>query len=234
MVQMKEISQTWWFDSHNNNSRQSPWLISTLSDLEEKTKQMLKLIEQDADSFAQRAEMYYKKRPLLVEKLGDLYRSQRSLAEQLDQLKSQNKSISIPSLSPQNSLNLNKKLTDNSSSCSVFSSTDSCESDSEVEDPIPDKESESEKVKDLKRELERVLDENKVLKEGLSAKDEEKREVIRQLSYSIDVLKEENLSLRVKNGGDLGKKEERSGFEFVKFTRGILNGKIFGRSLVAL
>jgi len=67
----KELQQAWWFDSHNL-ARTSPWLCSTLSELDDKTKQMLKLIDQDADSFAQRAEMYYKKRPVLVDMLGDL------------------------------------------------------------------------------------------------------------------------------------------------------------------
>ncbi|XP_011010814.1 PREDICTED: inner centromere protein-like isoform X2 [Populus euphratica] len=49
---------------------------------------MLKLIEPDADSFAQRAEMYYKKRPELISMVEDFYRAHRSLAERYDQLKS--------------------------------------------------------------------------------------------------------------------------------------------------
>ncbi|ERN16868.1 hypothetical protein AMTR_s00057p00147680 [Amborella trichopoda] len=48
---------------------------------------MLKLIEEDADSFAQRAEMYYKKRPELIAMVEDFYRAYRSLAERHDQLK---------------------------------------------------------------------------------------------------------------------------------------------------
>lgn len=49
---------------------------------------MLKLIEEDADSFAQRAEMYYKKRPELISMVEEFYRAHRSLAERYDQLKS--------------------------------------------------------------------------------------------------------------------------------------------------
>ena len=56
-----------------------------MTELNEKTKAMLKLIEQDADSFAQCAEMYYKKQPELISKVEDFYRTHRSLVEQYDQ-----------------------------------------------------------------------------------------------------------------------------------------------------
>ena len=58
------------------------------AELDKKTESMLKLIEADADSFAQRAEMYYKKRPELISMVEDFYRTHRSLAERYDQLKS--------------------------------------------------------------------------------------------------------------------------------------------------
>jgi chromosome segregation ATPase len=45
---------------------------------------MLKLIEEDADSFARKAEMYYKKRPELVALVEEFYRGYRSLAERYD------------------------------------------------------------------------------------------------------------------------------------------------------
>ena len=44
-------------------------------ELEEKTKAMLKLIEEDADSFAKHAEMYYKKRPELISMVEEFYLS---------------------------------------------------------------------------------------------------------------------------------------------------------------
>ncbi|KAK0582903.1 hypothetical protein LWI29_030945 [Acer saccharum] len=90
MVEMtaKDTSRWWWFDSHNSSKR-SPWLQSTLTELDEKAKAMLKLIEEDADSFAQRAEMYYKKRPELISMVEDFYRAHRSLAERYDQVKSE-------------------------------------------------------------------------------------------------------------------------------------------------
>ncbi|KAG0481262.1 hypothetical protein HPP92_012120 [Vanilla planifolia] len=42
---------------------------------------MIKLIEEDADSFARRAEMYYKKRPDLMKLVEQFYRAYRALAE---------------------------------------------------------------------------------------------------------------------------------------------------------
>ncbi|CAL0320594.1 unnamed protein product [Lupinus luteus] len=76
----------WWIESHSLTKR-SPWLQATLDELNEKTNTMLKLIEEDADSFAKRAEMYYKKRPELVSMVEDFYRSHRSLAERYDQVR---------------------------------------------------------------------------------------------------------------------------------------------------
>lgn len=56
--------------------------------MDEKTKAMLDMMQDDSDSFAQRAEMYYKKRPQLVEMVEDLSKSYRSLALKYDQLRS--------------------------------------------------------------------------------------------------------------------------------------------------
>lgn len=49
-----------------------------------KVKQMIKVIEEDADSFARRAEMYYKKRPELMKLVEEFYRAYRALAERYD------------------------------------------------------------------------------------------------------------------------------------------------------
>lgn len=49
-----------------------------------KVKQMIKLLEEDADSFAKRAEMYYKKRPELMKLVEEFYRAYRALAERYD------------------------------------------------------------------------------------------------------------------------------------------------------
>ncbi|KAL5070053.1 hypothetical protein RYX36_020940 [Vicia faba] len=49
--------------------------------MDAKVKAMIKLIEEDADSFARRAEMYYKKRPELMKLVEEFYRAYRALAE---------------------------------------------------------------------------------------------------------------------------------------------------------
>ncbi|XP_023534184.1 protein NETWORKED 1D-like [Cucurbita pepo subsp. pepo] len=76
-------SYSWWWDSHIS-PKTSKWLQENLSDMDEKIKQMIKLIEEDADSFAKRAEMYYKKRPELMKLVEDFYRAYRALAERYD------------------------------------------------------------------------------------------------------------------------------------------------------
>ncbi|KAG4982859.1 hypothetical protein JHK87_027608 [Glycine soja] len=52
--------------------------------MDAKVKQMIKLIEEDADSFAKRAEMYYKKRPELMKMVEEFYWAYRALAERYD------------------------------------------------------------------------------------------------------------------------------------------------------
>ncbi|KAL7081130.1 hypothetical protein ACP275_14G020100 [Erythranthe tilingii] len=71
---------SWWWDSHNT-PKNSKWLQENLTDMDGKVKSMIKLIEADADSFARRAEMYYKKRPELMKFVEEFYRAYRALAE---------------------------------------------------------------------------------------------------------------------------------------------------------
>nr|XP_043639714.1 protein NETWORKED 3C-like [Erigeron canadensis] len=76
----------WPGNSHNTRLPHSQWLQSTLSDLEQKVKKMMNSIEDDGDTFAKRAEMFYKKKPSLIEAMEDLQGSYRSLAENHYQL----------------------------------------------------------------------------------------------------------------------------------------------------
>eukprot|EP01018_Ginkgo_biloba_P022589 Gb_18486 [translate_table: standard] len=78
-------SYSWWWDSHVS-PKNSRWLQENLTDMDIKVKAMLKLIEEDADSFAKRAEMYYKKRPELVHLVEEFYRAYRALAERYDHI----------------------------------------------------------------------------------------------------------------------------------------------------
>ncbi|KAF3447251.1 hypothetical protein FNV43_RR12431 [Rhamnella rubrinervis] len=54
--------------------------------MEEKVTITLKIVDDDGDSFAQRAEMYYRKRPELINFIEDSYRAYRALAERYDHL----------------------------------------------------------------------------------------------------------------------------------------------------
>ncbi|KAL5825874.1 hypothetical protein ACOSQ3_021937 [Xanthoceras sorbifolium] len=76
-------SHSWWWDSHVS-PKNSKWLADNLEEMDQSVKRMLKLIEEDGDSFAKKAEMYYKKRPELISHVEDFYRMYRSLAERYD------------------------------------------------------------------------------------------------------------------------------------------------------
>ncbi|KEH34512.1 putative protein Networked (NET), actin-binding (NAB) [Medicago truncatula] len=57
---------------------------SLTSTMDRYVRQMLKLIEENGDSFAQKAEMYYQKRPELISVVEEFYRGYRSLAERYE------------------------------------------------------------------------------------------------------------------------------------------------------
>ncbi|MED6121486.1 hypothetical protein PIB30_030673 [Stylosanthes scabra] len=54
------------------------------SEMEHNVKRMLKLIQDDGDSFAKKAEMYYQKRPELIALVEEFHRGYKSLAERYD------------------------------------------------------------------------------------------------------------------------------------------------------
>ena len=57
---------------------------SFAAEMDQNVKRMLKLIEDDGDSFVKKAEMYYQKRPELISHVEEFYRMYRSLAERYD------------------------------------------------------------------------------------------------------------------------------------------------------
>ncbi|CAH8352472.1 unnamed protein product [Eruca vesicaria subsp. sativa] len=71
---------SWWWDSHNT-PKNSKWLQDNLADMDSNVKKMIKVLEEDADSFARRAEMYYRRRPELMQLVEEFYRAYRALAE---------------------------------------------------------------------------------------------------------------------------------------------------------
>ncbi|KAK9726193.1 hypothetical protein RND81_05G197100 [Saponaria officinalis] len=187
----KQESHCWWFDSHSSLNC-SPWLQSTLSELNEKTKKMLKLVEDDADSFAQRAEMYYKKRPELISMVEDFYRAHRSLAERYDQLKS-DRSLRVRSSlrhSASHPEDEHENLYDSVNSLkSVDSFTDVAHSsDESVESEVFDPELEGEKEK-LREELNRLRQQNEIQRNQIESGKREKEELFSRLADNINELK---------------------------------------------
>lgn len=93
---------SWWWASHIR-TKQSKWLEQNLQDMEEKVQNVLQLIEEDGDSFAKRAEMYYKKRPELISFVGESYQAYRALAERYDHISTelQNANNTIASVFPE-------------------------------------------------------------------------------------------------------------------------------------
>lgn len=76
---------SWWWASHIR-TKQSKWLEQNLQDMEEKAQYMLSIIDEDGDSFAKRAEMYYRKRPELINFVEESYRAYRALADRYDHI----------------------------------------------------------------------------------------------------------------------------------------------------
>ncbi|KAL5983937.1 hypothetical protein ACLOJK_018035 [Asimina triloba] len=199
---------------------------------------MLKLIELDADSFAQRAEMFYKKRPELVNMVEDFYRAHRSLAERYDQLRSETglKIALMPSVSPFSAKNQPQISTTPYDRTSTVSSDCFESEDSEVDDPEEEAEvgggtedefcSEDGEAKKLRQEIEKLELENRIQKAELLERNEEKREAIRQLCLAMDMLKEENASLKKCLKEKCLKDKKRSGFEFSKWKE-VFSGKFF-------
>ncbi|KAG9149654.1 hypothetical protein Leryth_017579 [Lithospermum erythrorhizon] len=93
---------SWWWASHIR-TKQSKWLDDNLQDMEEKVEYMLKIVDDDGDSFRQRAEMYYKKRPELIGLVEESFRGYRALAERYDHLSKelQNANRTIASIYPE-------------------------------------------------------------------------------------------------------------------------------------
>ncbi|XP_065880872.1 protein NETWORKED 4B-like [Euphorbia lathyris] len=76
-------SHSWWWDSHVS-PKNSRWLAENLEEMDSSVRRMLKLIEEDGDSLAKKAQMYYLKRPELISLVEEFYRMYRSLAERYD------------------------------------------------------------------------------------------------------------------------------------------------------
>ncbi|XP_070006232.1 protein NETWORKED 3A isoform X2 [Nicotiana sylvestris] len=193
---------------------------------------MLMIIEEDVDTFAQRAEMYYKKRPQLINMIEEIYHAHRLLAEGYDQIKHTTDPrilASWKSPMPFTKYSEDKLINSMEKAYDSYSESFGPESESfdlsEIEDPDNNEEEiqiqvekakvevstglslKTDEVLKLREEIERLKEENRIQQELLMQKDEEKREAIRQLCIALDFLREENNKLRMSVATTSPKKE---------------------------
>ncbi|CAN6481733.1 unnamed protein product [Victoria cruziana] len=92
------------------------WLQSSISELDQRMREMSLDPTDDigGDSFAERAEIYYRKRPQLLTLLQDVYRRYLSLADRYAHIRSQ----SQPATFPSDTTNANSDEDEGSSCCS--------------------------------------------------------------------------------------------------------------------
>lgn len=100
-------SHSWWWDSHIS-PKNSKWLAENLEEMDKQVKDMLKLIEDEGDSFAKKAEMYFERRPLLVTHVENFYRMYRALAERYDNVTGELRKNIPSSLQSQGSLSISE------------------------------------------------------------------------------------------------------------------------------
>ncbi|KAK8918860.1 hypothetical protein KSP39_PZI021647 [Platanthera zijinensis] len=78
----KKYHSAWW-NSHST-ARNSKWLSENFRETDRLFREIMELIEEDGDSFAKKAQMYYQRRPELVSRVVDFYRLYRALLERYD------------------------------------------------------------------------------------------------------------------------------------------------------
>ncbi|XAR48234.1 hypothetical protein NMG60_11030985 [Bertholletia excelsa] len=234
----QSCSYSWWWDSHNRLHHQSSWLQATLSDLDKKIKEMLNLIEDNGDSFAKRAEMYYRKRPELIKMVEELHGSYRCLAEKYDQLLSES-TLTSNSTRPVSSSS--KQIQHLQLISSLRSSTNSKPDPSKLK-PIseieiisagPSKKSKkkeridqenceklerAEKWNELRVTLWELIEDHLRQQAELVRRNEEKRKAIKTLRVRIDKLTEENRALKSRpaTSTEDGAKRRRSQLSRIK------------------
>ncbi|KAK6141331.1 hypothetical protein DH2020_024929 [Rehmannia glutinosa] len=238
----KESSHWWWFDSHNKgNSNRSPWLQSTLADwLFDRWRSIFlnfvmktQIPSRNAQKCTTRNDRADQHGRRFLSHAPFASRALRSIQTETRLITPWSSPLPFTKYRLEKSLSLSDKAYDSYSDEAYGPEEESDES--EVDDPEEEEQKEvtlqnpveydTEEVLRLRQELERLREENKVQKDEIMRKDEEKREVIRQLSLGMDLLRDENLKLRqfiAKN--NTPKKENR--VEYNKLKDGFL-GRLF-------
>ncbi|KAF0908614.1 hypothetical protein E2562_026658 [Oryza meyeriana var. granulata] len=76
---------SWWWASHIRTT-QSKWLDANLQEMETRVKAMLRLLGEEADTFGKKAEMYYRRRPEVINHVEQVYRAYRALVGRYEHL----------------------------------------------------------------------------------------------------------------------------------------------------
>ncbi|GKU92883.1 hypothetical protein SLEP1_g6549 [Rubroshorea leprosula] len=199
---------SWRRDSHLLMPTQSPWLHNTLSDVNDKTNAILKMIQDDnGDSFAKRAEMYYQNRPELIRMIQEFQKSYHSLAEKYDHLRSQllysspsiTKVDELQKTKQENTLmtsDQNEKNDDHHELIESGVGSNASASDDDIQRVFWEKE----KLWDgLRLKVSELVEDNLRLQAELIRRNDEKREVIKDLSMEMNRVVDENRVLKVRS-----------------------------------
>ncbi|XP_065853427.1 protein NETWORKED 3A-like [Euphorbia lathyris] len=222
-------SSSWWLDSRNRPSNLSPWLQAILSDLDEKIRTVVNLIEDEGDSFTERAELFYKRRPELLSVLRDLHQSYQNLAENYDKIRSAEtarvaqlrspfsslrfREMSLtkvkteeesPNPDPQPQTSLTKVKTEEGSPTpdpqpQTSAVEDAITEGTEAKEALSENEGEGEKEntwEEVKPKVSKLIDDNLRQQTELIRRNDEKREMIKQLRGQICRLVEENRAMK--------------------------------------
>ncbi|KAG5404054.1 hypothetical protein IGI04_010173 [Brassica rapa subsp. trilocularis] len=202
---MTKKSHSWWWDSHNC-PKNSKWLSQNLEKMDDRVKHMLKLIEEDADSFAKKAQMYYQKRPELIHLVEEFYRMYRALAERYDQASGELQKIHLSGIQPQGSLEKSSPTSQEKSSHPHKEEEDSSslsDSDSDSKS-VPDHSSVNDedgdealirRMADLELELQETKEKLHLQQERLNG--DNNTDLLQKITVYEGELKEANVKIRM-------------------------------------
>ncbi|KAJ0261885.1 Protein Networked (NET) [Hirschfeldia incana] len=176
------------------------------SEMDDRVKHMLKLIEEDADSFPKKAQMYYQKRPELIHLVEEFYRMYRALAERYDQASGELQKIHLSGTqsqgshekssptSQEKSSHRQKEEEDSSSLSDSDSDSKSAPDHSSVNDEDGD-EALIRRMADLELELQETKEKLHLQQERLNA--DNNTDLLQKITVYEGELKEANIKIRM-------------------------------------
>ncbi|GJM94722.1 hypothetical protein PR202_ga11395 [Eleusine coracana subsp. coracana] len=134
-------NNSWWWDRHIS-PQSSKCLSENLEEMEKQVKEMLGFIEEEEGEFsAEKAEVFYQKRPLLITHVKNCYQMYRALAERYDSVTGELRKNIASSMQSHGSLGISESdsethgsgVRSDASKKGSEGSSSSSESDSELE-----------------------------------------------------------------------------------------------------